>query len=76
MLGTQAGMSYFHGPTLCGAGGGPKAVPDLQGKPCAVRAAAGGYVLPCIFALPPSKTGGAYERMWRQVRLQVGGARN
>ena len=54
------------------ADGAFKAAPALWAQLYTVRAAVGGYVLPCVFALLPNKTGETYERMWRQIRALVG----
>ena len=66
----------MQGSNFWSADGTFKAAPDLRTHLYTVHAAAGGYVLPCISALLPNKTGDTYEMAWREIRLQVGGDRD
>ena len=72
MFETQCGARCLRWAEIWGADGTFKVAPGLWAQLYTVHDAMGGYVPPCIFALPPNKTGATYDRMWRQIRAIVG----
>ena len=46
--------------------------PNLRVQVYAIHAISSGYCVPCIYALLPGKSQGAYATMWGQVRNLVG----
>ena len=62
MFGTQGGVGCLRGAEIWSADGAFKVAPLLWAQMYTVHAVMGGYVPPCIFALPPNKTGGELRK--------------
>ena len=72
LLGTQGNIRSHAQAEVWAADGTLKVCPTLWPQVHTVHAVVGGYCLPCIYALLPDKSQGAYLRMWQEIRNLLG----
>ena len=68
MFGAEDGVRHLREASAWSADGTFKVAPSLWAQLYTAHAVTQGYVLPCVYALLPDKTGAAYQGVWSKVR--------
>ena len=72
LFGTQSNIQSLSNAEVWGADGAFKVRPAVWAQLYTVHAVVGGYFLPCVYALLPSKSEEAYSRMWGAIKDLIG----
>ena len=72
LFGAASNLVALRNAEVWGSDGTFKVCPRLWIQVYTIHAVSEGYCIPCIYALLPGKSQGAYETMWGQVRELVG----
>ena len=72
LVGVGPNQRALRNATVWGADGTFEVRPNLRAQVYTIHAVSSGYCIPCIYALLPGTSPGAYATMWGQVRDLVG----